>query len=191
MWEGGLRVPCIIEWPARIRKPFTTDVPAVTSDIYPTILELTNIKMPNQVQPLDGISLVPLFDGRMTERPKPITFWHGGGGQKNGGQAALTGNQYKLHKLASDKYELYDLLNDPTESNDIAAKHPEIMAQMKSSLLTWQDSVINSLAGNDYPGGLSQDAINAAAAFSATKYAKKTKAAKGEKKSGKDMKSEE
>ncbi|MBL7188529.1 MAG: sulfatase-like hydrolase/transferase [Phycisphaerae bacterium] len=191
VWEGGLRVPGIIEWPARIRKPFATDVPAVTSDIYPTILEVTGIKMPNQVQPLDGISLVPLLDGRMTERPKPIAFWHGGGGQKNGGHATLTSNQYKLHKPAPEKYELYDLLNDPAESKDLAAEHPEIVAQMKSSLLTWQDSVVNSLAGNDYPGGLSKDAVNAAAEFSATKYAKKAKAAKGKKKSGKDKESEE
>jgi arylsulfatase A-like enzyme len=185
VWEGGLRVPGIIEWPARIRKRFVTDIPAVTSDIYPTILELVGVKMPSQVEPLDGISLVPLLDGRMTERPKPIAFWHGGRGAKDSGHAALTSNQYKLHKLAPEKYELYDLLNDPTESKDLAAGHPDIVAQMKSSLLTWQDSVVKSLAGDDYPGGLSKDAVNTAAEFSATKY-KNVRKTKGEKKSKKD-----
>ncbi|MBM3333998.1 sulfatase-like hydrolase/transferase [Candidatus Sumerlaeota bacterium] len=190
VWEGGLRVPGIIEWPARIRKPLATDVAGMSSDIYPTILELVGVKMPNQVLPLDGISLAPLLEGRMIERPRPIAFWHGGGGKKDSGHAALTGNQFKLHKLAPDKYELYDLLNDLAESRDIAAQHPDIVAQMKSSLLSWQDSVVNSLAGNDYPGGLSKEAVAAAAEFSATRYkvVKKEKAEKKSKKKGKEGK---
>ena len=75
LWEGGVRVPGIIEWPARIKKPMVTDVPGVTSDIYPTIIDILGLKIAGQVQPLDGISLVPLMDGKMTERPKPIGFW--------------------------------------------------------------------------------------------------------------------
>ncbi|MCX7043992.1 MAG: sulfatase-like hydrolase/transferase [Candidatus Sumerlaeota bacterium] len=170
VWEGGLRVPGIIEWPAHIKKPFMTDVPAVTSDIYPTILELAGVKVPNQVGPIDGISLATLIDGKMTERPKPIAFWHGGGGKKDAGHAALTGNQYKLHKLAPEKYELYDLLKDPVESKDVAAAHPDIVARMKSDLLDWQDSVVKSLAGGDYSTALLKDSTPPA------KKAKKPKA---------------
>ncbi len=178
VWEGGLRVPGIIEWPARIRKPIRTDIPAVSSDIYPTILELTGVTVPNQVQPLDGISLVPLLEGRMTERPTPIAFWHGGGGKKDAGHAALTDNRYKLHKLSPDKYELYDLVADMAETKDIAAEHPDVVEKMKATLLAWQDSVVNSLAGNDYPGGLSHEAVAAAAEFSRTRYEDLRKAKK-------------
>jgi arylsulfatase A-like enzyme len=129
-------------------------VPAVTSDIYPTVLDFVGVKVPNQVEPLDGISIRPLIEGKMTERPKPIGFWHGGKGVKDTGHAALTDNKYKLHKLAGEKYELYDLIADPTESKDLAAEKPEIVAKMKAALDAWQDSVVKSLAGGDYAGGL-------------------------------------
>ncbi|MFV0444174.1 MAG: sulfatase-like hydrolase/transferase [Planctomycetaceae bacterium] len=74
LWEGGVRVPCIIEWPRRITAPRTTNVPAVTSDIYPTLLALTGVSMPGQ-PPLDGISLLPLIDGQADTRSNPIGFW--------------------------------------------------------------------------------------------------------------------
>jgi arylsulfatase A-like enzyme len=74
VWEGGLRVPGLIEWPARIRAPRRSDVPAQTSDIYPTLLQLAGAKADHQ-PPLDGISLVPLIDGTMTERTRPMGFW--------------------------------------------------------------------------------------------------------------------
>jgi len=81
IYEGGLRVPAILEWPARIAKGRTTAVPCVTSDMYPTLLELAGVKVKNQ-PPLDGISLVPLLEGKMNARPTPIGFWqHPGGGR--------------------------------------------------------------------------------------------------------------
>lgn len=150
VWEGGVRVPGIVEWPARIKKPFATDLPAVTSDIYPTVLDLVGIKPPHPVEPLDGISLVALFDGRMKERPRPIGFWHGGGGSKDGGHAALTDNRYKLHKLGPNKYELYDLLDDWAEKKDLAAEKPAVVASMNTALDAWQQSVGKSLKGEDY-----------------------------------------
>ena len=73
MYEEGIRVPSIIEWPARIQLPRTTDVPAVTSDILPTLTTLTGHNLPDRV--LDGINLEPLIDGLMTTRPQPIFFW--------------------------------------------------------------------------------------------------------------------
>ena len=74
VYEGGLRVPAILEWPARIPNPRATEVPCNTSDIYPTLLEITGVRMKNQ-PPLDGISLVPLIDSKMKTRPKPMGFW--------------------------------------------------------------------------------------------------------------------
>ncbi len=73
VYEGGIRVPGLIEWPERIPEPRVTDVNAVTSDILPTICELVGLSLPER--PLDGISLKPLIEGEMTERPSPIGFW--------------------------------------------------------------------------------------------------------------------
>jgi arylsulfatase A-like enzyme len=75
VYEGGLLVPCIIEWPSRFEGNRVVTTPCVTSDIYPTVLDIVDVTMPHQPQ-LDGISLVPLLDGKETKRPKPIGFWN-------------------------------------------------------------------------------------------------------------------
>ena len=73
MYEGGIRVPGVIEWPSRITKPDVSNVNSVTSDMLPTLCKLTGTPLPNR--PLDGIDLTPVIDGKMTERPSPIGFW--------------------------------------------------------------------------------------------------------------------
>lgn len=75
LYEGGLRVPAILEWPDRIAAGSTTRVPCCTSDIYPTLVEITG-EAPAGSRPLDGISLLPLIRGGMQSRPRPIGFWH-------------------------------------------------------------------------------------------------------------------
>ena len=89
LYEGGVRVPCVIEWPERIRQPRTSDVNAVTSDILPTLCELVGQSLPDR--PLDGLSLAPLFDGRMSARPQPICFWnfHAARARQDGQQAYI------------------------------------------------------------------------------------------------------
>ncbi|BDS05614.1 N-acetylgalactosamine-6-sulfatase [Oceaniferula spumae] len=79
IYEGGLRVPALIEWPAAI-KPGTTEIPAVTSDIYPTLLSLIGSKQKPK-RPLDGIDLREAIVGDMHVRKTGIGFWrHSAGG---------------------------------------------------------------------------------------------------------------
>ena len=66
-YEGGLREPGILEWPAKIKKPFVTDYPAVTSDYFPTALDVAGITLPTDRE-YDGISLLPLIKRQATER---------------------------------------------------------------------------------------------------------------------------
>ncbi len=73
MYEGGIRVPGVIEWPARLKKPRISNVNTVTSDMLPTLCAIADIPVPTR--PIDGINLVPLLDDEMTERPSPICFW--------------------------------------------------------------------------------------------------------------------
>jgi arylsulfatase A-like enzyme len=157
LYEGGLRVPGILEWPSRI-KPAKTSVPVCTSDLYPTILEAAGVSVPNQVLPLDGISLMPLLEGKMAERPRPIGFWFGAERQTGtepqaGGHAAWSDNRYKLHKISATNFILYDLIDDPSERKDIAKDKPELVTKMKSELDAWQGSVVKSLRGEDYKAG--------------------------------------
>lgn len=75
LWEGGIRVPAIIEWPARVRSPRSIDIACGSVDIYPTLLALAGAAVPQQVQPLDGISIEPLIAGQVEPRSKPLGFW--------------------------------------------------------------------------------------------------------------------
>jgi arylsulfatase A-like enzyme len=74
IYEGGLRVPGLIEWPARIRQPRAISLPCGTVDIFPTLLELAGIANPG-ARPLDGQSLAPLLDGEIKARSRPLGFW--------------------------------------------------------------------------------------------------------------------
>jgi len=74
VYEGGVRVPSVLEWPAGIPQPRISEVNTVTSDMLPTLCDLAGQPLPKR--PLDGITLRPLFAGRMTERPTPIGIWN-------------------------------------------------------------------------------------------------------------------
>ncbi|MDG2388761.1 MAG: sulfatase-like hydrolase/transferase [Planctomycetaceae bacterium] len=74
IYEGGTRVPGVIEWPAQIKSPRISDVNTVTSDLLPTVCSLAGAAVPDR--PLDGVNLVPLLEGKMTTRAQPIFFWH-------------------------------------------------------------------------------------------------------------------
>ncbi len=73
MYEGGILVPGIIEWPARIPQPRTTQARAHTSDLLPTVCALVGQPLPDR--PLDGIDLSSIIDGKQAERPTPLFFW--------------------------------------------------------------------------------------------------------------------
>lgn len=165
LWEGGLRVPAVVEWPARIPRPFVSDLPCFTSDMYPTILAATGAVAKDQVLPLDGINLLPLFDRQMETRGQPMGFWSNARSPQ--AHAALLEWPYKLHTNAasgrgrkSDARDaalpavlLFDVSQDPKETRDLAAQQPERVARMTAALQAWKTSVEKSLAGGDYPGG--------------------------------------
>lgn len=80
IYEGGLLVPSLLEWPAKLRGGRVVKAPCVTSDIYPTVLDAAGVQVEQQ-PPLDGISLLPLLEGKVDSRPQPIGFWnHPAGG---------------------------------------------------------------------------------------------------------------
>ncbi len=143
--EGGVRVPGLLEWPAKIKAPRTTAVPACTSDYFPTVLEILGFSLKGQPQPLDGISLLPLMEGTMTERPHPIAF-------ESGNQSALIDNRYKVISVnGGETFALYDIVEDSGETKDLAAAQPELRDRMVKTLKQWQASCKDSLAGKDYP----------------------------------------
>jgi arylsulfatase A-like enzyme len=137
-YEGGLRLPGILEWPAKIKQPFSTDFAAVASDYFPTALDAAEIPLPTDRE-YDGISLLPLIERHVTERESAI-------GVHCSGMQAWTGNRYKIvrtiksKRKASAQWELYDLLADPFEENDLAPTHPQIVQRMARDFAKWAES---------------------------------------------------
>jgi arylsulfatase A-like enzyme len=113
VYEGGIRVPGVIEWPAKISRPRATAVNAVTSDILPTLCALAGQPLPSR--PLDGISLTTLLDGTMTARPTPICFWDDPIARHPGAKPYLDPELQKgttpLVKLGPDGSATRDFLN--------------------------------------------------------------------------------
>jgi arylsulfatase A-like enzyme len=77
IYEGGLLVPALLEWPRLFKTPKVIDIPCVTSDIYPTVLEVAGVKLDKQ-PPLDGVNLLPILEGTEKKRAQPIGFWDNG-----------------------------------------------------------------------------------------------------------------
>jgi arylsulfatase A-like enzyme len=148
LYEGGLRVPGIVEWPAVITKPRVTSYPAGTFDIFPTIAEITGLPATALLAPVDGLSIRPLFTADIQERPKPMGFRHTR-------RAALIGNRYKVFapNINQPKFEVYDLQMDPREEKDLSSSQPELAARLSKELLAWNESVQASVAGRDYAEG--------------------------------------
>ncbi len=142
--EGNVRVPGLLEWPDRIKSGRVTNIPCSTSDYFSTVMDILGFKMKGRPEPVDGVSLLPLINGTTAKRPMPIGF-------ESGSQLSLTDNRYKIYSNNKGKtYMLFDLLEEPGETKDLAAEEPQILRSMKKMLLKWRKSCQDSLAGKDY-----------------------------------------
>jgi arylsulfatase A-like enzyme len=159
LYEGGIRVPGIVEWPAGIDAGSRTSVPAVTTDIFPTVLGWSEVDYPRGML-LDGRDLREFISGRAHARNAPIGF-------ESQYQLAWTDDRYKLvHVPTQDfgklrnmrtgqnpgisfEYELYDIVDDPAETTNLVMKHPDIVARMSEQLAAWRESVALSIEGDE------------------------------------------
>jgi len=148
--EGGVRVPGLLVWPDKIKKPFETEIPAVTTDYFPTVMDALGIlkKAPHE---LDGISLIPLINRKMKNRSRPIGFMHGS-------KATFMDDRYKIYGSAN-KWELYDLNKDKFEENNIAADHPEKVTLLSEKFTEWTKKARASFEGGEY-GTKSLEKVN-------------------------------
>jgi arylsulfatase A-like enzyme len=141
LYEGGIRVPGLLYWPEKIRKAAEVNVPVSTSDYYPTILDILKIDIPGQPI-LDGISLLPMIEGKPYSRNKPIGF-------QSRNQQAFIDDRYKIYSSdRGESFELYDIINDPEETSDLSLQFPEIKDTLINQLNIWIESCKQSNKGH-------------------------------------------
>lgn len=143
--EGGIRVPSIIEWPGKLTGGKTITAPMSTSDVYPTILAALNIDLPQHQPTLDGENIMPILRGEKSTRKNAIAFQSPMRGKKYDAdnarlQYALSGDTYKLYSADNGQsWQLYNLLEDPAEQDDLASSLPKVVNKMKQQLMAWTD----------------------------------------------------
>ncbi len=142
LYEGGVRVPGLMTWPNKVKRPMVTDAPVVTSDYLPTIVDALGISMPKNSNVLDGISILPLLEGKEFKRPSPIGF-------ASKGQMAFNDHKYKMYAKGG-KTKLYDMDVDPYEKTDVAAQHPEVVKKFQKGFAGWYASAKDSFEGKEY-----------------------------------------
>lgn len=135
LYEGGIREPLLVRWPGVIKPGTVINEPVISPDLFPTVLEATGIPLPAG-HPADGISWVPLLRNGVKPAERTL-FWHYPHyGNQGGapGTAVRRGNWKLIHWFENDRWELFDLANELSESQDLAATNPAKVAELKADM---------------------------------------------------------
>lgn len=142
--EGGIRVPGIMEWPGNIRSGTVVTLPCYTSDYFPTVAGILGIDLEKYERPYDGINILPIVKGKVTERSRKLAF-------EFQEQAALIGEEFKIYSADNGStFALYNLMDDPAETNNLDLQKPEKLKEMVSLWSAWKSSQEASANGDDY-----------------------------------------
>jgi arylsulfatase A-like enzyme len=133
LWEGGVRVPCLMRWPARLKQGKDIDQPAITMDLSATILAAAGATPPAG-RKLDGINLLPILTGQQKQIERTF-FW----------RIDRTARKQKAVRHGPWKYMrdgmlemLFDLEKDISERRNLAYQHPDIVARLRQMLADWE-----------------------------------------------------
>lgn len=139
-YEGGVRVPLIVCWPGVTKAGTTEDTPAISVDLYPTLLSLAGVKPLESL--VDGLNLAPLLrEGKKPDRD--AIFWHYPHYHPGGAtpHSAVRSGDYRLvHFYEDGRDELYNVAKDVGETTDLAKAEPERAAALRARLDAWLKS---------------------------------------------------
>ena len=137
LFEGGVRVPFAMKWPARIAAGSVYDEPVSTLDIFPTAIAAAGGELPED-RPIDGVNLLPLVTTSGSGQPHEALFW------RQGPNWAIRRGEWKLIH-AADRHWLYNLSEDISETTNLAEEYPEIVAELAASWRQWNEGNVDPL----------------------------------------------
>jgi len=127
--DGGTRVPYFVRWPAKIKAGQVDSTSVIGGvDLMPTLARIAGAKAPKGI---DGVDRAETWIGKASERSAPL-YWN-----DRPGWSALRDKKWKAH-LQKDAFRLYDLTADPSESNELSKKNPELAERYKNMLKQWE-----------------------------------------------------
>ena len=135
VYDGGIRVPCIVRWPGKLKEGLKIDRIAAHIDILPTLLEACGIPRPGKLS-IDGVSLIPLLGREQVKWADRNLYFQMDRRQdvpRLYSNCAVRSQRYKL----VNGVELYDMELDPGEANNITAGHPDIVSRMRHDYEAW------------------------------------------------------
>ena len=145
LYEGGIRVPLIVRWPAQVANDAVSSVPTVNTDFYPTLLEAAGV-VSDPRQLLDGVSTLEIWRNPNATLDRDLLAWHYPldephflGGVSSG--AIRFGDWKLIENFDTGDSELYSLSDDSSETRNLAGEHPEVVADLKEKLAAWRDEV--------------------------------------------------
>jgi arylsulfatase A-like enzyme len=139
LWEGGVRVPAILSWPARLPRGRVSRQVAITMDLTATICAAAGVAPPPD-RPLEGIDLLPVLSNKTPEQTRTV-FWR----YQHAPVSQKSVRQGKWKYLRDSNYDLlFDLESDPGERKDLSFEHPDKVAELKKLLRDWESDVDKS-----------------------------------------------
>ena len=159
--EGGTRVPLLVRWPERFAEPRVVKPIAAHIDLFPTILQLCGVDPPRNRR-LDGVSLVPLLEGKTDAWPERTLFTHNPISETNRYPGAVRTQKYRLvreirgpgggskarpNDRSATPWQLYDMQSDPAEKHDLAAELPELVETLSRRYEAWYDDISSQELG--------------------------------------------
>lgn len=140
VYDGGIRVPFVVSWPAQLKAGSSYDRPVSSLDVAATALALAGAPLPSE-RKLDGVNLIPFLKGEASGLPHANLFWRTGGGQSY----AVRAGDWKLVRNGKQPDELYDLSKDIAEAKDLATSRPEVVARLAADLAAWDKELVAPL----------------------------------------------
>ncbi len=143
LYEGGIRVPLMIKWPGRGARGSVTSVPAISTDLYPSILEMVGVPA-RPAQHQDGVSLASVVRGEKTSTREAL-YWHfphySNHGMQSPGAAIRQGDFKLLEYFENNTVQLFNLQEDIGEQRDLASSQPKKVEELRTRLHAWRKAV--------------------------------------------------